>query len=82
MSHRPGDRQRFQLQHTAGVAVPDAAVLEDMRRVASEFGGGLLSSRLYQSHGQYSHTTARRRFGSWNNALQAAGLSLRNELDI
>jgi hypothetical protein len=53
-----------------------------MRRVASEFGGGLLSSRLYQSRGQYSWTTARRRFGSWNTALQAAGLSLRNEIDI
>ncbi len=39
-------------------------------------------SRLYQSHGEYSHTTATKRFGSWNTALDLAGLSLRNEFDI
>lgn len=41
MSHDPGARRRFQLQHTAGLAISDAAILEDMRRVASESGGGL-----------------------------------------
>ncbi|MEK6243200.1 MAG: HNH endonuclease [Pseudomonadota bacterium] len=74
--------KRFQLEHTAGVEVSDADILADMRRVATEFGAGSLSSRLFEAKGKYSHTTASERFGSWNAALLAAGLKVRNQVDI
>lgn len=76
------DARRFKLEHTAGVVVSNDEIVADMRRVASESGGGSLPNRLYQSHGKYSHTTASKRFGSWNAALKAAGLRVLNKVDV
>lgn len=73
---------QFKLEHTPGVAVSDEEILADMRRVAAEHGGGVLSSRLYRSGGRCSHTTASKRFGSWNAALKAAGLQVLNECNV
>lgn len=72
----------FKLQHTAGVAVTDEQLLHDMRRVAAAKGEGRLPRPLYQSHGAFSHTTISRRFGSWNSALQAAGLPILNVVNV
>jgi len=58
MTNERQDARRFKLEHTAGVVVSNDQIVHDMRRVASEFGAGSLSVRLYQSHGKYSHTTA------------------------
>ena len=74
--------RQFKLEHTPGVAVSDSDIIADMRHVAAEHGGGVLSSRLYQSTGRYSHTTASKRFGSWNAALKVAGLKVLNEIDV
>jgi 5-methylcytosine-specific restriction endonuclease McrA len=82
MTNESKDARRFKLEHTAGVLVSDDDILADMQRVASEFGAGLLSARLYQSQGKYSHTTAIKRFGSWNTALKAAGLRVLNEVYV
>jgi hypothetical protein len=76
------DRRLFKLEHTAGVVVSNDQIVEDMRRVASQFGSGSLSNRLYRSQGKYSHTTASERFGSWNAALRAARLQVLNEVDL
>jgi len=76
------DARRFKLEHTAGVVVSSDEIVADMRRVASESGDGSLPNRLYQSHGKYSHTTASKRFGSWNAALRAAGLRVLNKVDV
>jgi len=53
-----------------------------MQCVAALHGGGRLPRPLYQSHGTYSHTTISKRFGSWNSALQAAGLPILNEVNV
>jgi hypothetical protein len=53
-----------------------------MLRVARAHGGGRLPRLLYQSYGIYSHTTVSKRFGSWNSALQVAGLPILNEVII
>lgn len=74
--------QRFNLEHTPGVAVSDCDIISDMQRVAAEHGAGALPARLYQSRGKYSHTKASKRFGSWNAALKAAGLQVLNEFDV
>lgn len=82
MPHDEQPIQRFRLEQTAGVVVADADLLEDMRCVARDLGSGVLSSRLYQTHGKYSAVTASIRFGSWNNALIAAGLPVNFEINI
>jgi len=74
--------RQFNLEHTPGVAVSDSDIIADMQRVASEHGNGALPARLYQAHGKYSHTTASKRFGSWNAALKAADLQILNKLDV
>jgi hypothetical protein len=76
------EARRFNLEHTSGVAVSDDKLLDDMRRVASEYGAGSLSRPLYQCHARYSHTTVTKRFGSWNAALRAAGLPVLNEMNV
>lgn len=73
---------QFKLENTTGIPVSDLDIIADMQRVASEYGAGLLPARLYQSVGKYSHTTAIKRFGSWNAALRAAGLQILNAFDI
>jgi hypothetical protein len=82
MTNKQQDARGFKLEHTAGVAVSNDEILADMRRVASEFGASRLPARLYQSYGKYSHTTASKRYGSWNAALTAAGLQVLNEMNV
>ena len=81
MSEHEGPR-RFNLERTPGVAVSDGDLIADMQRVAAGYGAGALPARLYQSHGKYSHTTASKRFGSWNAALKTAGLQVLNKFDV
>ena len=73
---------RFQLAHTAGVTVSNEELLGDMRRVASDLDSPTLTARQYQTHGKYSHTTVRERFGSWNKGLAVAGLAINGNVNI
>ena len=41
-----------------------------------------MPQKTYRKHGSYDDTTLSRRFGSWNKALLAVGLSLSNEIAI
>jgi hypothetical protein len=56
----------------------DEEILADLRRVASLLpAGNFLTSRRYRLNaGRFSSTIITNRFGSWNNALTTAGLSL------
>jgi hypothetical protein len=78
----PPTSSRFQLAHTAGVAVSNEELLHDMKRVASDLGSPTLTSRQYQTHGKYSHTTVKERFGSWNKGLAVAELAVSNNVNI
>jgi hypothetical protein len=53
--------------------ITDEELLNDLRRVATQFGGQL-TGEAYSVHGKFSMTTCGRRFGSWNKALIAAGV--------
>ena len=53
-----------------------------MRRVAELAGATAVSFRLYSVSGNYHPSTVAIRFGSWNKALIAAGLSIGSERDI
>ena len=57
--------------------IPDQDLLDDLKRVAGKLEIGELSSREYDKNGgKYTAGTIGVRFGSWNNALEKAGLKL------
>jgi len=53
-------------------AVPDDALLEDIREVADELGH-VPSRSQYHEHGNFTRRMAKTRFGSWPDAVEAAG---------
>jgi hypothetical protein len=70
------------MQRVSGMAVEDDALLNDLRRVAADLGGTTVGQKRYRTLGRYDDTTVTRRFGSWNDALGRAGLSLSNSVDL
>ena len=57
--------------------VPDDDLLDDLNRVAQKLKVNKISSRQYEANGgKYTSGTIARRFNSWNNALEKAGLSI------
>lgn len=64
---------RFELSHDRR-NISDDDLLSDLRRVASEQSELQVKQRTYKDHGKYGITTVIRRFGSWNTAVEAAGL--------
>lgn len=53
--------------------VSDKELLQDLGRVAAGHEGKL-TVQDYRDEGEYSHTLIQRRFGTWNNAKEEAGL--------
>jgi hypothetical protein len=57
--------------------VPDIELLDDIKFIATKIGVDKLSSRDYDTNGgKFTSGTIGVRFGSWNNALEKAGLKL------
>src|SRR5471032_208909 len=56
--------------------VPDRELVRDLRRVARKTGRRHVTSAFYAEHGTFRPNTLARRFGSWNAALGAAGLTV------
>jgi 5-methylcytosine-specific restriction endonuclease McrA len=55
--------------------IPDTDLLDDLKRVADKMRADTLSSRDYdRNEGKYTAGTIGIRFGSWNRALEKAGL--------
>lgn len=57
-------------------------ILDDIQRVAEERGSTTVTRAEYDQYGQFGATTALRNFGTWNAAVQRAGLGVANRLDI
>ncbi len=76
------NNSKFQLEQVQGAAVSTNELLSDIRNVAEKIGRRIASMKLYSQHGKYDPGTAARRFGTWNNAVVAAGLDIANELNI
>jgi 5-methylcytosine-specific restriction endonuclease McrA len=75
-------KKRFELSQTQGVAVPIDGLIKDIKEVAAQSGKETVTYRQYESIGKYSGSTILRRFGSWNIALEKAGLNISNEFNI
>ncbi|HZF01259.1 MAG TPA: hypothetical protein VE344_05120 [Methylomirabilota bacterium] len=53
----------------------DAEMLDDLKRVASELSKTTVTGNEYNKRGRFHCTTLMTRFGSWNKALEQAGLT-------
>jgi len=56
--------------------IPDDALLKDIRKTAKKHGSLTLSRAQYRIEGTFNPSTIRHRFGSWNSALELAGLKI------
>ncbi len=57
--------------------IPDADLLEDLKKVAEKLGLNKISARQYDANGgRYASGTIGVRFGGWNKAVEKAGLDL------
>lgn len=72
----------FKLSRVSGAPVSDDELIADLQRVARSLNSGTVPQKKYGALGTFDCSTVIRRFGSWNNALGVAGLSLSNEVDI
>ena len=73
---------KFKLTRVSGQPVDDAELLADLKRVCEMLGSSTVSMTKYREHGQYDEGNVAKRFGTWNNALLKAGLSLTNEVNL
>jgi len=53
----------------------DENLLAELRRIAAELNGKRLTIEKFNELSRVNYTTLRRRFGSWKNALDLAGIS-------
>jgi len=58
--------------------ISDDQLIFDVQRVREELKQRSISAEEYDAHGEYSSSTVSRRFGSWNKALEKAGIEARN----
>jgi len=72
----------FKLYRVSGQPVSDAELLADLKNVSEMLKASTVSMPKYDEIGKYSNTTLARRFGTWNNALIKAGLTVSNEVNI
>jgi len=72
----------FKLSRVSGAPVSDEELIADLQQVASTLGSDTVSQKNYGICGKFDYSTLIRRFGSWNSALQLAGLSIANEINI
>ena len=70
---------KFQLERAKGIPVSDEDLISDLRKVANELGTNKVPQLTYREIGSYADTTLSKRFGSWNKALEKAGLEISNE---
>jgi hypothetical protein len=62
--------------------IPKEELIADLQKVAGEIGQSAITAVIYTQKGKHGVNTMLRRFGSWNEALNAAGLGLNNRINI
>ena len=55
---------------------PDKELLDDLRKVALEFIDRKMTRSDYNEKGKFSSSTFEKRYGSWNKALEKAGVEI------
>ncbi len=62
--------------------ISNVELIDDLKRIADQLKSDTLGRSEYNEHGKYSSATMERIFGSWNKALEKAGLKIYRERDI
>jgi len=62
--------------------ITEKELLGDICKVAQRLHQKTITSLEYDEYGYFGKTTILRRFGSWNNALNLAGLEVKNRQNI
>ena len=62
--------------------VSDEEIIADLKLVVKNLNEKNITQKKYAEYGKYDYTTVSRRFGTWNQALEIAGLKLSNESNI
>jgi hypothetical protein len=70
---------KFVLARVKNAPVRDDELLADLKRVSDIARTGNVTQKIYNEHGKYDVTNLSRRFGTWNKALESAGLSISNQ---
>ncbi|MFA5252199.1 MAG: hypothetical protein WC454_06410 [Phycisphaerae bacterium] len=60
----------------------DDSLLNEIKRVAKTLDKDTLTQKEFNQLSKTNHSTITKRFGSWNNALRKAGLSVKNVQNI
>lgn len=75
-------KKKFIFNNSKSPPVSDDQILEDLKNVSSKLRTKKITQKLYDKHGSYNVSTAIRKFGTWNKALQAIGLEVSNAPNI
>lgn len=70
---------KFELEPYKG-EVNEDDIISDLKNIAQKLTKDSVTQREYNQHGKYSHKTVYNKFGSWPNALKAAGLKLKSNI--
>jgi hypothetical protein len=62
--------------------ISENEILDDLKRVAHEHGKTKITQKVYEELGKFNVSTAIRKFGTWNHALEKAGLQTSNVLNV
>lgn len=76
------DSEKFKVTRVSGQPVSDEELLSDLKKVAAGLGASTVSMPVYRALGMFDETNLARRFGTWNNALCQAGLTISNEVNL
>jgi hypothetical protein len=63
---------KFQFENTRP-EISDSDLLDDLKRVAATAPNGIVTMQEYRRAGKHAAITFQKRFGSWRNAVKAAG---------
>lgn len=74
--------EKFEITRVTGAPVTDTELISDLQRVAESAGTVKVTQKLYAEHGRYDGRNISRRFGTWNKALESAGLEVSNEIGL
>jgi hypothetical protein len=67
---------KYQYTPPPNAPVSTEELIADIQSVSSVLNSQSITIKDYQEHGKYSFATVKRRFGNWNNARIAAGLTV------
>lgn len=63
--------------------IPDQELLDDLKKIALKLGNDKMTIVEFNNNkGKYSATTIYNRFGTWNKALEKAGLKITHQISI